>query len=747
MSFFIRNKGFVQKGAIMKSKKKNMIGLLARIKQRVSGILAKVRSSKLPLPRLSAIQFGQSKSKTEILREKYSYSHPRTRSRRRRHPAKKPLYAARKNIPQQSRSPKFLHSCRQLPTRLKLPEFFHSCRQLPARLKLPRFSLNTAALSQPFRSFYQAVCRVLRWVLQKIHQVLQKIHQALQKIHQALQKIHQAVQETGQTLRKIRCQAVQKIRRALQEFRRILPGIRPIIQGIRWPEFLKFLPQLAAKLRFNKLTPYLKSGQALVKNLARRLHLPEFCQSCRRVAAGLNLPKVSLAQLKIPDQIRKHLDAKTITAAVVVLFVGGNLIYANTKVNAAALEIDGRRMAVVTDKAAAEKLISDLKAEQTKIWQRNVQVKQNLAFQDVRARRNQVYGLTDLERILKKNLVFEAVATGVKVNGQLVVAVKDVQVAENILQQLLKLYQPEEAKVESVAFQEKVELVDVPVALADVLPADRALQVLKEGKEKKVTYLVKEGDSLWSIANANHLNLEDLRQANPEIKGERLDLNQKINLTALVPLVNVIATGQITVQENLPYKVVVETNRNLWHGREKVKVRGQDGQREVTYKVVMKNGTIVNRNVLQEKILQPSTNQVVIRGTKYVMASRTLSGGKLGWPISGRITSRFGKRRGGRHTGLDIHGTRGEPVGAAAAGTVAAAGWEGGYGRMVIIRHSNGLVTRYAHLSKIEVSVGQTVDRGDLIGLVGSSGHSTGPHLHFEVISDSRFQNPVNYLK
>src|SRR5207247_5072484 len=110
------------------------------------------------------------------------------------------------------------------------------------------------------------------------------------------------------------------------------------------------------------------------------------------------------------------------------------------------------------------------------------------------------------------------------------------------------------------------------------------------------------------------------------------------------------------------------------------------------------------------------------------------------WAHLGKINNEFGFRRnpfGGRayefHPGMDIDGERGETVIAPAIGTVTKAGWQGGYGNMIEIDHGNGLTTRYGHLSKLNVEIGDDITRGQLIGLIGSTGRSTGPHLHYEL--------------
>jgi murein DD-endopeptidase MepM/ murein hydrolase activator NlpD len=123
------------------------------------------------------------------------------------------------------------------------------------------------------------------------------------------------------------------------------------------------------------------------------------------------------------------------------------------------------------------------------------------------------------------------------------------------------------------------------------------------------------------------------------------------------------------------------------------------------------------------------------------------------WPVYGKLESGVGGRRnpfGGRgfeyHEGQDIDAAYGTPVQVAAGGKVTIAGWLRGYGNVVYVDHGNGLSTRYGHLSEIDVTVGQTVTQGQKIGLVGSTGRSTGPHLHYEVRINNQPVDPKPYL-
>ena len=116
------------------------------------------------------------------------------------------------------------------------------------------------------------------------------------------------------------------------------------------------------------------------------------------------------------------------------------------------------------------------------------------------------------------------------------------------------------------------------------------------------------------------------------------------------------------------------------------------------------------------------------------------------WPVHGVLTSGYGWRWGRMHEGIDLAVGVGTPVVAAAAGTVIVAGWLGGYGNLVVVDHGNGVSTAYGHNTSVTVGVGQSVAQGQLIAYSGNTGHSTGPHLHFEVRINGAPVDPLGYL-
>ena len=148
---------------------------------------------------------------------------------------------------------------------------------------------------------------------------------------------------------------------------------------------------------------------------------------------------------------------------------------------------------------------------------------------------------------------------------------------------------------------------------------------------------------------------------------------------------------------------------------------------------------------LYQKTPVVTKNKKVVT-TKKVDYSNTTIGLALIEPVTGTITSRFGSRSRGIHTGLDIANSTGTPIRAAASGVVTYSGYKGSYGYMIVIAHANNVQTYYAHCSRLYVSAGDSVNQGDVIAAVGNTGNSTGPHLHLEVRVNGVAKNPQNYL-
>ena len=159
---------------------------------------------------------------------------------------------------------------------------------------------------------------------------------------------------------------------------------------------------------------------------------------------------------------------------------------------------------------------------------------------------------------------------------------------------------------------------------------------------------------------------------------------------------------------------------------------------------------VVASNNKTETNKKTSTSTGKVNTSTYISINFVGFGISLIKPITGTLSSRFGSRssvRSSAHTGLDIAAPTGKSISAAASGKVTFAGWKGSYGNLVVITHSNGVQTYYGHCNKLYVSTGQTVSQGQSIAAVGSTGNSTGPHLHFEIRISERKVDPQKILE
>ena len=413
--------------------------------------------------------------------------------------------------------------------------------------------------------------------------------------------------------------------------------------------------------------------------------------------------------------------------------------------------LDGEYMGLVSNPSVVEKYME--KANNKFALEQEVETKLNnsVAFEEVIDESLEAGDSSVLAKIDSK-LVYMAEAVTIYVNDRPVLQVPSEADAEVIIAQVMDAYVDHKEKVTlkkaeiSDNVEYRSEWVELSVAGDKEIIKDieRATAILLKGTDKEVKHVVESGENIWVIANKNKVTISEIMEANPQIKSQDTIIHPGDELSLIVPepLVNVEVVEEITEIEQIPFSVINQKNNNLYTWEMRVSTAGQHGEREVVYKITKINGQEVERELLTEKVLKEPVDQVVQKGTVGVPTNGT---GSLIWPTSGgTISSYYGGAR--RHTGIDIANPTGTPIYAADNGTVVKAGWQGSYGNLVILTNTSSMQTYYAHMSQLGCKLGQEVKKGDIIGYVGSTGNSTGPHLHFEVRINGGTTNPLTYF-
>jgi murein DD-endopeptidase MepM/ murein hydrolase activator NlpD len=412
-----------------------------------------------------------------------------------------------------------------------------------------------------------------------------------------------------------------------------------------------------------------------------------------------------------------------------------------------ALVVNGKETLVFNSKVQAEQAVATFLHSKSQELGKDAATEDVIEIKKVNDKVKDSFSEEEVHQVLDQALNVLIPGAVVLIDGEEKIILDDQATGEKLIRKVKDEYTPkdEDLQVVKVDLKEKVEITEKKVPVKEIATLDQAYHMLTTGAEKLVKHTVQPGESLWTIALDNGIDPDELEEANPDIDNKKLQIGAEVNLVKVEPLLHVTTVSEYSEVKAVPFEVVVEKDNSMLRGKQKVKQEGKEGKKEFTYRLVQENGKQVDKQFVDGVVLAKPVNKVVVQGTKTVLASRG-SGGSLRWPLKGPITSRFGNRRLGYHTGLDINGDTGDSVRAAEAGKITYAGWDGNYGKIVRINHGNGVETWYAHLSAFKVSVGDEVDQGDLIGLVGSTGRSTGSHLHLEVRSNGNALDPLKYL-
>lgn len=342
-------------------------------------------------------------------------------------------------------------------------------------------------------------------------------------------------------------------------------------------------------------------------------------------------------------------------------------------------------------------------------------------------------------------------ASGLYVDGELMGAVKSSADLRYMLQNLLNNVRGSDTSA-TTQFVQNVETINGLFPTTTIMTSDAMNKFLSGTSKGAVVYTVKEGDTATSIAKANHTTLADLNKINNNQIGDNLHPGDLVNLEVATPTLGVELIKNMTYQVPLSYKTVTVQDDSQYTDYSKVKTQGVNGEQQCVDKIYYINGVESKRDIVSRSVITPSVDKVVITGTKKrpKYSSSGESTGSLMWPVPSlhTITTYFTWRWGSFHTGIDISGGSafGKTIVAADGGTVVLAGWNSGYGNCVQINHGGGIQTLYGHASKLLVRAGQKVSKGQAIALIGSTGDSTGPHCHFEVIKNGTKVNPLSYV-
>ncbi|TDL32036.1 M23 family metallopeptidase [Jeotgalibacillus sp. S-D1] len=369
-----------------------------------------------------------------------------------------------------------------------------------------------------------------------------------------------------------------------------------------------------------------------------------------------------------------------------------------------------------------------------------------------------------LEQI-KESAAFETEAKAIELDGESIAYVRNEEEVKDMLRIMKKSavsinefaaydrqstgtlpdLKTDETRITDISIEDFKKPADVKVEPEKLVSAEKAAERLLEGSEQEETHKVAEDETIEQIIDKYDMKEETFFELNGDLeKDEELAPDSEVKVIRQLEGLEVTVKKEKRVKESIAFEEETVEDADLLKGKTRVEKEGKEGEREYTLKVVETNGKEVSQSKKDEKVTEKPQKQIVAEGTKEIPSRGT---GELGWPANGgTITSHQGPRWGKHHKGIDIAGTDNLTIKSADNGKVVSAGMDGDYGNKVVIDHNNGIRTIYAHLSEIHVEPGQVVEKGESLGLMGETGFSTGVHLHFEVYSNGKLANPMDYL-
>ncbi|OGF24955.1 hypothetical protein A2331_00230 [Candidatus Falkowbacteria bacterium RIFOXYB2_FULL_34_18] len=285
---------------------------------------------------------------------------------------------------------------------------------------------------------------------------------------------------------------------------------------------------------------------------------------------------------------------------------------------------------------------------------------------------------------------------------------------------------------------DKEEEIEAPTIAQDgtaiIKPDIAQTRVSKQPRESIIEYIVKAGDSISTIAQEFEISASTILWENNLSAYSIIRPGDKLSILPFSGLQHSVVSGENI--DSISKKYSIDADKIL-----AANDLTSDSKLKIGQKLLVPGG---KKPYIAPRVTSTYTGISAIKDLIKSPDAKPAPGNKMNWPTEGtRITQYYSWK----HYGLDIANKTGTPIYAADAGVIEKAGWGTGYGNQILIDHGGGKKTRYAHLSKFYVKEGQEVGKGETIAAMGSTGWSTGPHLHFEVIINNQKYNPLNYIK
>lgn len=464
-----------------------------------------------------------------------------------------------------------------------------------------------------------------------------------------------------------------------------------------------------------------------------------------RSAARKGWKQAGIAAGKMRVAMDRHPVSPLLYVTVLAVAIGA-IAFEGTYTKAYVAYVDGKEVGVVANEEELDAIVGNVETRVASVLGEDYDYEAEITLAPAYLAADSLGDTRAVEEALFDEAGALKEAYAISVDGKELGYAAQAQDLEALLEQIAQPYLTEDTV--SYEFLESVDIFPVEVPANTEFDMDALKATLTSSSVEQATYTIQAGDTFNAVAYSLDMTPADLKVLNPDVDINKLYVGQELLVRQAVPYLSIQTVTNETYEQAIESPVEYIETANLYVGNTSVKEQGTDGVAQVNAQVTYVNGVETERTVLSTTTVQEATTTYIYKGTTPKPA--TASNGYFIWPVRGTITSYYGYRyifgSTSFHSGLDIAVPYGTAVKAADGGTVTYSGWQGSYGKLVVITHDNGTKTYYAHNSSLLVSVGDKVYQGQTIAKVGMTGTATGYHLHFEVRVGGRSVNPLNYL-